>query len=102
MLFDADQETMEYMDALDDILKADYHRFRSLIEILCQYQDVVSHWDEALRAKVTDFIYDRSTLTVEDLGTQVLHHYDNYVALTRKAYLDLVLELSPQIIVHEY
>ena len=112
MLFDAGQETMEYMDALDDILKAGHRRFKALIEILCQYQDVVSHWDEELRAKVTNFIQQAESkpgirrehplVIAEDVGTQVLHHYDNYVALKRKAYLDLALELSPQVIVHEY
>jgi hypothetical protein len=112
MLFDAQQETKEYMDALDDILKADYRRFKALIEILCQYPEVVSHWDEELQAKVTDFIQQAASkpgvrrkgplLTVEDVGAQVLNQYDNYVALIRKNYLDLVLELSPQTIVHEY
>ncbi|WP_298731794.1 hypothetical protein [uncultured Chitinophaga sp.] len=102
MFTDADLPSTEYLAAMDDILQADYHRFRGLIEILCQYQEVVNHWDEELREKVKELIQERSMLTVEDVGPQVLQQYDNYVALTRKAYLDLVLEFSPQTIVQEY
>lgn len=102
MLFNAQGDAAEDIDAITDMLTADYRRFRALIEILWQYQDVVSHWDEDLRSKVTDIIHGQPVLTVDEVGTQVLGQYDNYVALTRKAYLDLALELSPQIVVHEY
>lgn len=112
MLFDAYQEAMDDMDVMDDILKADNSRFKALIETLCQYQDVVSHWDEELRAKVTIFIqqaeskpgfrHEHPLISIEYLGPLVLNHYDNYVAQIRKTYLDLVLDFSPQITVHEY
>lgn len=102
MLFDAERNATEDIDAITEMLTANYRRFRALIDILCQYQDVVSHWDEELRARVRDVIHGQPILTVDEVGTQVLSQYDNYVALTRKAYLDLALELSPEIIVHEY
>jgi Zn-dependent protease with chaperone function len=103
MMFGNQPDFPENMDVMAEILKTETDRFRQLFEELWQYQEVVRHWDRELQVMAENYIRSgQPVVPFEELGASVLDQYNNYLALIKKAYLDLVLELYPQMIVHEY
>lgn len=100
-------------DAVSALIGTEQEKLARLLEKLCQDQDAMSYWDEEVQVRAGNFLRYRGNYpdeisnwrqitTTDELCAMVLEQHDNYVALIKKRYLDLVLELDPQTIVHEY
>ena len=114
MLFSAPDLDMDEVHVWFDVLAAESSQFKRLLREIWQHPAILSDWKNELHQEAAHFIWGQQVYVdghmpriqeielLQEISTAVLEQYNNYVMTMKKAYLDLALELSPQIIVHEY
>lgn len=97
-----------------DVLNAESSQFKQLLREIWQHPAILSDWENERQREAAHFLWRHQIYAdghmpraqeialLQEISAAVLEQYNNYVMTAKKAYLDLALELSPEIIVHEY
>jgi hypothetical protein len=115
ILLSSPQLRPEEMFAWLEMLDIAVDQFHEQLKGLFQYLHVIHTWDIKVQEDFLEFTKYRKHYhqdgfipripeirQLQDFSITLLEQYNNYVLTAGKAYLDLLLELSPEIIVHEY
>lgn len=97
-----------------DVLNAESSQFKQLLREIWQHPAILNDWENERQQEAAHFLWRQQIYaeghmprvqeiaSLQEISAAVLEQYNNYVMTAKKAYLDLALELSPEIIVHEY